>query len=80
MDTQKSLISETQKWLKKIEALKIEPKTDKGKEYKANIEAYIKDSKYFLEKKDHVRAFEAVIWAWAFLEISKDQGLIEFSS
>jgi uncharacterized protein len=77
MDSEKSLISETQKWLRKVEAIKMKPKTDKGKEYKANIEAYIKDSKYFLEKKDYVRAFEAVIWAWAFLEISKDMGLIE---
>ncbi len=77
MDTEKSLISETQKWLKKIETLKVKPKNDKGKEYLANIEAYIKDSKYFLEKKDYVRAFEAVIWAWAFLEISKDLSLID---
>jgi uncharacterized protein len=76
MDSEKFLIVETQKWLKKIEALNIEAKTDKGKEHKANIEAYIKDSKYFLEKKDYVRAFEAVIWAWAFLEISKDLELV----
>jgi hypothetical protein len=76
MDSEKSLIYETQKWLKNIEALKITPKTDKGKEYKTNIEAYVKDSKYFLEKKDYVRAFEAVIWAWAFLEISKDLELV----
>lgn len=80
MDSEKSLISETRKWLKKIEALKIKPKSEKGKEYKTNIEAYIKDSKYFLEKKDYVRAFEAVIWAWAFLEISKEMGLIEASN
>jgi hypothetical protein len=77
MDAQDSLISETQKWLKKIESIKIKPKTDKGKEYKTNIEAYISDSKHFLGKKDYVRAFEAVIWAWAFLEISKDLKLIE---
>ncbi len=79
MDTEASLISETRKWLKKIEALKFTPKTDKGKEYKINIEAYISDSRHFLEKKDYVRAFEAVVWAWAFLEISKDLGLIEAS-
>lgn len=77
MDSEKSLISEIQKWLKKIEVMKIKPKTDKGREYQKNIEAYIKDSKYFLERKDYVRSFEAVIWTWAFLEISKDLGLID---
>jgi hypothetical protein len=77
MDSEKSLILETQKWLKKIEAVKIRPKSAKGEEYKVNIEAYIKDSKYFIEKKDYVRAFEAVIWAWAFLEISRDLKIID---
>lgn len=77
MQTEQTLISETKKWLKKIEALKITPKDDKGEGYKTNIEAYISDSKHFLENEDYVRAFEAVIWAWAFLEISKDLRLIE---
>lgn len=77
MDSEKSLIEETRKWLKKIEARKIIPNSDKGKEYKANIEAYIRDSRHFLERKDYVRAFEAVIWAWAFLEISIDLKMSE---
>jgi len=76
MDTEKSIVAETNKWLKKLENMKISPRTDKGREYKANIEAYIKDSRHFLEKKDYVRAFEAVVWAWAFLEISIDLKII----
>lgn len=77
METEGKLIAETQKWLKKIEARKMVPLTDKGKEFKANIEAYIKDSRHFLEKKDYVHAFEAIVWAWAFLEISIDLKMIE---
>ncbi len=39
-----------------------------------NIIAYIKDSEYFLEKGELIKAFEAIIWAWALYEInfSKD--------
>ncbi|MGC9310728.1 MAG: DUF357 domain-containing protein [Candidatus Aenigmatarchaeota archaeon] len=77
MNTKEALISETKKWLEKIEGVKFTAKTEKGREYKKNIEAYISDSKHFLEKGDYVRAFEAVVWAWAFLEISKDLRLIE---
>jgi hypothetical protein len=77
MDTEQSLIFETKKWLKKIEDAKISAKEKRGEEYKKNIEAYISDSKHFMEKGDYVRAFEAVVWAWAFLEISKDLRLIE---
>jgi len=39
------------------------------KEALKNIDAYLSDSKYFLEKNDLIRAFEAVIWAWAWMEI-----------
>lgn len=66
------LKKETEKWLEKIENLEVESKTEKGQEFKKNIESYISDSKHFLEKGDLIRAFEAVVWAWAFLEISKE--------
>ncbi|MCK5234032.1 MAG: DUF357 domain-containing protein, partial [Candidatus Aenigmarchaeota archaeon] len=35
------------------------------------------DTNHFLEKKDYVRAFEAVVWAWAWLEIGKEVGAIK---
>ena len=71
---------ETEKWLKKIKKLRLEEKNEKGKMFKKNIEAYISDSQYFLEKNDLIRAFEAVIWAWTFLEISQELDLIKSSS
>ncbi len=78
MDTEKTLIHETKKWLKKLESLKIEPSTKKGEQYLVNIDAYISDSRHFLEKKDYVRAFEAVVWAWAWCEIGKDIKILDY--
>lgn len=64
------LRKETQKWLERIETEKLNVVVEEGsKEFMKNIEAYIEDSKYFLRKSDLIRAFEAVIWAWAWLEI-----------
>ncbi len=66
------LRAETEKWLEKAESLFSEVS---GKEqFMDNISAYISDSKYFLNKEDLIRAFEAVIWAWAWLEIGLETG------
>ena len=77
METKEELKKETEKWLDKIKQKKLIVKTEKGEEFKKNIEAYISDSKHFLENGDFVRAFEAIIWAWAFLEISEDLKFLE---
>jgi len=78
MSTESQLISETEKWLKKAEAefKKTKPNEKRGEEFSKNIAAYLNDTKYFSEKKDYVRAFEAVIWAWAWIEIGKDTGIL----
>jgi hypothetical protein len=79
MDTEKQLIEETIKWKARIEEelAKAEPKSERGKEFLSNISAYVKDSGSFMEKKDFVRAFEAVIWAWAIFETGKQAGFID---
>ncbi len=74
---EKELKEETEKWLEKIVKVKITPASEKGKWMKENIEAYISDCRHFLEENDLVRAFECVIWAWAFLEIGKELGELE---
>ncbi len=79
MELAEQLKKETEKWLRKIEKLNIKEKTEKGKEFKKNIDAYISDSKHFLEEGDLVRAFESIIWAWAFLEISQELSLLEIA-
>jgi hypothetical protein len=72
---------ETEKWLAKIKierpnvALIDMTKTD----FLQNVDAYISDSEHFLKKSDFVRSFEAVIWAWANLEIGERLGLLNKS-
>lgn len=68
------LKQETEKWLAKIEPLveKINPADSKSAVLLKNMLAYISDSKHFSEKKDFVRAFECVIWAWALYETGKE--------
>jgi len=41
-----------------------------------NIRAYIKDAEYFLKQEMLIEAFEAVIWAWAWLEIGERYGML----
>ena len=68
------LRAETLKWLEKAESLFSE--ISGNAQFIDNISAYISDSKYFLEKGDLIRAFEAVIWAWAWMEIGLETGVL----
>lgn len=79
MNTEEQLIFETSKWLARAEAefKKVSPIGKKGEEFSKNIAAYLKDTKYFSEKKDYVRAFEAVVWAWAWLEIGAEEEFLK---
>ena len=67
MKLEETLKKETEKWLLKIEKeIKgVKPADKQGGEFLENIQAYIKDSRFFLANKDLVRSFEAVLWAWA---------------
>jgi hypothetical protein len=70
---------ETVKMTKKIESLidKIEVKDDKGEEMLVNMKAYISDSKHFLGDKNYLKSFEAIVWAWAILEICEELGVFK---
>jgi uncharacterized protein len=74
-DIEFDLRNETMKWLQRAEQLfpKISHKEDRFTE---NIAAYISDSHHFLDNGDLIRAFEAVIWAWAWMEIGQEMGLL----
>jgi hypothetical protein len=65
---------ETIKMLEKIEPLidKIETKDKKGEEMMENMKAYVSDSKHFLKNKNYLKSFEAIVWAWAILEICEE--------
>ena len=75
-ETFKELVEQTDKWLKKAKNLEIYPVDSKGDEFAENILAYINDTEHFIAKKDFVRSFEAIVWAWSWIEIGKDIGII----
>jgi len=79
MSVEEELRNETLKWLERIEEKikSVEARNEKGKEFLKNINAYISDSRYFLEINDLVRAFECVVWAWAWLEIGIEMELLK---
>ncbi len=72
---EEDLQKETLKWLEKAEVLFCQVSGDEH--FLENVSAYIHDSHYFLEKKDLIRAFEAVIWAWAWMEIGLEKDLLK---
>lgn len=78
METEEQLKKEIKKWSNKLQS-SLDSTTaldQKGVEYLANIKAYQSDSLHFYGKKDFVRSFEALIWAWAYIEIGKDIGIL----
>ncbi len=79
MDKLKLTEKEVEKWLDKVEPLveQIQITDEKGEEMMENMKAYISDSKHFLGEGDLVRAFEAIVWAWAILEICTQLGIFQ---
>lgn len=79
MGVEEDLKRETGKWLVRIEKeiRGANPLNRKGEEFLENIRAYIKDSRYFLGKGDLIRSFEAVVWAWSYLSISRELKLLK---
>lgn len=52
---------------------------ERGDRFLENIRAYRSDCDHFEGEGDLVRAFEAIVWAWAWLEIGADIGAIDWS-
>ncbi|MHC1688996.1 MAG: DUF357 domain-containing protein [Methanothrix sp.] len=74
MSLEVNLAAETRKWLVKAEDLFANISGEEH--FLENISAYIRDSHYFLENGDLIRAFEAVIWAWAWMEIGLEREIL----
>jgi hypothetical protein len=66
--------------LQKIDPLvgKVQVKDEKGQEMLTNMKAYISDSRHFLGKENYIKSFEAIVWAWAILEICEELGVFRF--
>ncbi len=77
--THEQLVEETEKWAEKLDGrLKAVSATDDdGAELLENAAAYLQDTAHFKEQDDWVRAFEAVIWGWSWLEIGERLGKID---
>lgn len=83
-DTDEKLESETGKWLSKLEKQMKKSQLAKGSPLEkkvldnsmTNVNAYVKDCKHFLSKKDYVNAFEAIIYAWGIFETLERMGLL----
>ncbi len=73
-DLAEDLRAETLKWLTRAEDLFC--KLTGEKQFLENISAYLSDSRHFLDKGDLIRAFEAVVWAWAWMEIGLERGML----
>jgi uncharacterized protein len=70
-----NLLAETQKWLGRADDLFGRLTGDER--FLENISAYLSDSRYFLEKGDLIRAFESVVWAWAWMEIGLEMAVLK---
>lgn len=78
MSLEKNLRDETEKWLAelKLERMKIELKDNSKENVLKNMDAYTSDAQHFLQKGDLIKAFEAVIWSWAILELGLELGVL----
>jgi len=77
-ETQRKLKSETEKWLEKLEE-RLESR-EENVEQMENVLAYRDDTYHFLDQKDFIRAWEAVIYAWGILETLERLGKFDNSS
>lgn len=79
MGIEADLRMEIEKWAKRIEEEieNVKLKDEGRKDLLANVNAYVKDSGYFLRKGDLIRSFEAIIWAWSWIDILKELGMLE---
>jgi hypothetical protein len=75
MSLEDDLREETLKWLEKAEELFAKIRGEER--FCDNISAYLQDSRYFLEQEDLIRSFEAVVWAWAWMEIGLEMKVLE---
>ena len=79
MEIAEQLQIETKKWHELIKAERPNIKViDKSiADFLENIDAYVADSEHFMVHKDWVRAFEAIVWAWSWLEIGERMGILK---
>lgn len=75
------LKEEIERWTEKLDGKLpgLEPIDDPGKKILRNAKAYREDSGHFLDRGELIESYEALIWAWAFVEIGEDLGHLSSS-
>lgn len=73
-DAEARLREEIERWRGKLEE---ELPVTGDEEFVTNIEAYHEDSRYFEDEGYLVESFEALVWAWSWVEIGRRIGRIE---
>ncbi len=71
VDTDARLRREIDTWRGRLDAAleEAKPLTEDGDDFLENVQAYRADTDHFEKEEDLVRAFEAIVWAWSWLEI-----------
>ncbi len=82
MTLESELTKEIKKWTAKLDnALSTTNAIDeRGRKMLSNTKAYRRDSEHFLKKRDLVKSFECLIWAWALLELGKEFGHLKMQT
>lgn len=77
--TVEELRAETERWKEKLADRldHVEAVDDAGEDILENARAYRADGDHFAEDNDMVRAFEAVVWGWSWLEIGERLGHVQ---
>lgn len=80
-ETARRLRNETDRWADRLDdaLADADAEDEQGRSFLENAEAYRSDADHFEAEDDPVRSFEAVIWAWAWLEIGARIGAIDWA-
>jgi len=74
-DLEAKLESEIETWKQKLTEESIQD-LEGNQEFINNIKAYYNDSQHFREERMLIESFEALVWAWAWLEIGKKYNFV----
>lgn len=79
--TEEQLEAEIETWRMRLDDALEEAtaETEQGSAFLENVHAYRSDTDHFETEGDLVRSFEAIVWAWSWLEIGARVGAIDWA-
>jgi hypothetical protein len=79
MNLKERFLEEKSKMDRVFKNLSIVKQNETEKQFLEMAENYYKDSSYFYGKKDYVRAFEAIVISWAYIDAGIKVGFFSVS-